>query len=122
MHIELRKWADVFLVAPLDANTLAKMCHGLCDNTLTSTLRCWDFGSGHKHMVLCPAMNTAMWEHPLTEAQLDQVKGFGKEVYVVPPIVKTLVCGDRGMGAMAEVSTIVDQVAELLKFASEQGA
>lgn len=44
LHIELRKWADVGLVAPCSANTLAKLAGGLADNLLTSTLRAWDFG------------------------------------------------------------------------------
>lgn len=66
-------------------------------------------------MVLCPAMNTSMWEHPLTQDQLDHVKRFGKEVYVVPPITKTLICGDHGMGAMAEVGEIARQVSSLLQ-------
>lgn len=60
-------------------------------------------------------MNTSMWEHPVTEAQLETVKRFGKEVYVVPPIVKVLMCGDYGSGAMAEPASIAKLVAELLK-------
>ena len=43
LHIELRKWADLLIVAPLSANTLAKMAQGLCDNCLTSVVRAWDF-------------------------------------------------------------------------------
>lgn len=43
LHIELRKWADICLIAPLSANTLAKIANGLADNLLTSTLRAWDF-------------------------------------------------------------------------------
>lgn len=43
MHIELRKWADLLIVAPLSANSLAKAAHGLCDNLLTCILRAWDF-------------------------------------------------------------------------------
>ena len=43
LHIELRRWADVFVVAPLSANTLAKMANGMCDNLLTCVVRAWDF-------------------------------------------------------------------------------
>ncbi|MFO0937788.1 MAG: flavoprotein [Gemmataceae bacterium] len=66
-HIELRKWADAFVIAPLDANTLAKMANGLCDNALTCVWRAWDFA---KPIIVAPAMNTFMWQHPLTRQHL----------------------------------------------------
>ncbi|XP_048829003.1 phosphopantothenoylcysteine decarboxylase isoform X3 [Brienomyrus brachyistius] len=110
LHIELRRWADLMLIAPLDANTLAKIAAGICDNLLTCVVRAWDL---RRPLLFCPAMNTAMWEHPITARQLDTLKDFG---YVeVPCIVKKLVCGDEGKGAMAEVSTIVDAVRECLQ-------
>lgn len=65
-------------------------------------------------MIVCPAMNTAMWEHPITQQHLDQIKTFGPNVYVIPPIVKTLICGDHGMGAMEEPSVIAQRVADIL--------
>lgn len=58
LHIELRKWADLMLIAPLDANTLAKIANGLCDNLLTSIVRAWD---PKKPLYFAPAMNTYMW-------------------------------------------------------------
>ena len=67
LHIELRKWADVFVIAPLDANTLAKLAVGLCDNCLTCVWRAWDLA---KPVVLAPAMNTLMWQHPFTRRHL----------------------------------------------------
>ncbi|XP_033023345.1 phosphopantothenoylcysteine decarboxylase [Lacerta agilis] len=113
LHIDLRRWADLLLVAPLDANTLAKMANGLCDNLLTCVIRAWDLS---KPLLFCPAMNTAMWEHPITAQQVEQLKSFG---YVeIPCIVKKLVCGDEGRGAMAEVPTIVAKVKAIL---SERG-
>src|SRR6266498_2635001 len=66
-HIELRKWADAFVVAPLDANTLAKLAVGLCDNCLTCVWRAWDVT---RPVVLAPAMNTLMWQHPFTRRHL----------------------------------------------------
>src|SRR4051794_39333413 len=66
-HIELRNWADLFAVAPLDANTLAKLAIGLCDNCLTCVWRAWDPA---KPVVLAPAMNTLMWLHPFTRKHL----------------------------------------------------
>ncbi|XP_028678927.1 phosphopantothenoylcysteine decarboxylase isoform X2 [Erpetoichthys calabaricus] len=105
LHIELRRWADLLLIAPLDANTLGKLASGICDNLLTCVVRAWD---RRKPLLICPAMNTAMWEHPLTCRQLGTLKEFG---YVeIPCIAKKLVCGDEGMGAMAEVCTIVEAV------------
>ena len=105
LHIELRKWADVMLIAPLDANTLSKVAHGGADNLVTCVARAWDFS---KPMIVCPAMNTFMWEHPVTKQQLDVLAGW--DYTVVPCVEKKLACGDTGLGAMAAVDTIVTAV------------
>ncbi|XP_065415676.1 phosphopantothenoylcysteine decarboxylase isoform X1 [Chrysemys picta bellii] len=109
LHIDLRRWADLMLVAPLDANTLAKIANGICDNLLTCVIRAWDMT---KPLLFCPAMNTAMWEHPITTQQVEQLKDFGYTE--IPCVVKKLVCGDEGRGAMAEVWTIVEKVKAIL--------
>lgn len=109
LHIELRRWADVFLLAPLDANTLGKIYSGICDNLLTCVVRAWDIA---KPLLFCPAMNTAMWNHPITAQQIKSLLSFGYTE--IPCIEKTLVCGDRGLGAMAEVDTIIDKVRDVL--------
>ena len=72
VHIELRRWADVLLVAPASANTVAKLAQGLCDNLLTCVARAWDFQENK--LIVCPAMNTMMWEHPLTSRHLSILK------------------------------------------------
>jgi len=109
LHIELRKWADVMLIAPLSANTLAKLSNGICDNLLTCVARAWDFS---KKIVVAPAMNTMMWNHPVTSTQIRTLKEWG---YVeIPPISKTLMCNDTGIGAMAEPQSIVDAITKLL--------
>ena len=64
-----RRWADVLLIAPLDANTLAKLVLGVTDNCLTCVYRAWDPPA----VVLAPAMNTLMWEHPATARHLAQI-------------------------------------------------
>lgn len=110
LHIELRKWADICVVAPLSANTLAKLAMGMADNLLTSTLRAWDFS---KPICVAPAMNTCMWDHPVTRPQVELVESWGYTV--IPPVVKTLVCGDTGTGAMASVETVIDTVLGLVK-------
>ncbi|KAJ2777639.1 hypothetical protein H4R18_005050 [Coemansia javaensis] len=109
LHIELRRWADVCVVAPLDANTLAKVANGFCDNLLTCVLRAWDMA---KPRIVCPAMNPMMWEHPITSTQLAALEGLG--FTVVSPVSKTLACGDFGMGAMAEPEVIAKAVVEHL--------
>ncbi|CAH0545760.1 unnamed protein product [Brassicogethes aeneus] len=109
LHIELAKWADLFLIAPLDANTLGKISSGLCDNLLTCTARAWDVS---KPLIFCPAMNTKMYLHPLTSIQINNLKSWG--YLEIPVIEKTLMCGDTGAGAMAEVPTIVEFVKNVL--------
>ena len=113
LHIDIRNWADICVVAPLSAHTLSKIAHGLCDDLLTCTLRAWDF-ENTKPVVLAPAMNTAMWEHPLTSMQLNTVKSFGR-VVVVQPVAKTLACGEVGVGALAELDDITSTTRQCLK-------
>jgi phosphopantothenoylcysteine decarboxylase len=132
-HIELRRWADLFVLAPLDANTLAKLAVGLCDNCLTCVWRAWDTT---KPVVLAPAMNTLMWQHPFTRRHLRavaadagamhvpghledapliaQINDRSKTLRVVAPVEKTLACGDVGVGGLAEVADIVSAVREML--------
>ncbi|CAN0419932.1 unnamed protein product [Pylaiella littoralis] len=110
LHIELRHWADMLLVAPLSANTMAKLANGLCDNLVTCVARAWDIKN--KYFVVAPAMNTQMWEHPMTERHLTSLKEMG--VVVVPPASKVLACGDEGVGALADLGDICDVVWERL--------
>ena len=81
LHIDLRKWADMMLVAPLSANTLAKVANGMCDNLVTCVARAWDFKGApdnlEKPLVVAPAMNTCMWEHPITKKQLKALDDLG---------------------------------------------
>ncbi len=133
LHIELRKWAELLLVAPLDAHTLAKFAVGLSDNLLTCVFRAWDFD---RPVALAPAMNTLMWQSPVTRRHLQQLlddRGDGLDgggltldnaaevfarhapgISILPPISKVLACGDEGPGAMAEVPQIVEAVASIL--------
>lgn len=107
-HIALREWADVVLIAPLTANTLAKIANGLADNLLTSVMRAWDF---QKPVIVAPAMNTLMWHHPVTYTHLKTLEGWWHSNFqIVQPTVKKLACGDTGMGALADLSDIVSAV------------
>jgi phosphopantothenoylcysteine decarboxylase len=134
LHIRLRRWADLLLVAPLDANTLAKFAGGLADNCLTCVWRAWEPA---RPVVLAPAMNTLMWEHPLTGRHLRQLAadaGVGAvpadldltavlrhindscpRLRVVPPQVKLLADGDFGAGGLAALDDIVNSVATMLR-------
>lgn len=105
LHIQLIQRADVFVIAPLDANSMGKIASGICDNLLLCCVRAWDM---KKPLYFAPAMNTKMWEHPITAEHLHKLASWGyKEI---APISKTLMCGDTGIGAMAEIATIVDRV------------
>lgn len=105
LHIELVKWADVFVIAPCSANTLAKIANGICDNLLTCVARAWNFD---KQFIIAPAMNTQMFIHPVTVEHLTKVSSWG--IDVIPPVEKTLFCGDTGIGAMARIEDIVKQI------------
>lgn len=105
VHIELCKWADIMIIAPLDANTLAKIANGICDNLLTCVVRAW---RRNKPLLFAPAMNSYMYDHPLTTKQLDTLRSFG--YVLIPPVSKTLACGEFGLGAMAPVDQIVESV------------
>lgn len=111
LHIELRKWADAMLIAPLDANSMAKIANGLCDNLLTSVVRAWD---PRKPLYFAPAMNSAMWDNPLTYQHRKTLKELLR-YKEIPPIEKELMCGDKGYGAMATVQMIASIVSSEVK-------
>lgn len=110
LHIELTRWCDVFLIAPLTANTLAKIANGLCDNLLTSAVRALE----NKPLILAPAMNTRMWNNPLTARHLQTAQEIYKAV-IIEPIEKRLADGEEGVGALAEDETIVRAVSAVQK-------
>ncbi len=106
-HIALAKKADLFLIAPATANILAKMAQGIADDMLTTTLL-----ATKAPLLIAPAMNTQMWQHPATQQNLETLKQRGAQV--VGPEGGMLACGDVGAGRMSEPETIVDTVVRLL--------
>ncbi|ETV96286.1 hypothetical protein, variant [Aphanomyces invadans] len=102
LHIQLRDWADVLCIAPLSANTMAKLAHGLCDNLLTCVARAW---SPTKPVIVAPAMNTQMYQHRVTSSQLALLRSFGYTV--VPPVSKTLACGEVGTSLAVECLLLI---------------
>jgi phosphopantothenoylcysteine decarboxylase len=129
LHIALRNWADLLIIAPLDANTLSKLALGISDNCLSCVFRAWDFA---KPVLLAPAMNTLMWQSPVTRRHLgmlleDRAKEplpadwtldeaplifaqYAPQIVLIPPQAKRLACGDVGLGAMAAVLEIAEVV------------
>jgi phosphopantothenoylcysteine decarboxylase/phosphopantothenate--cysteine ligase len=99
--------ADLLVVAPLTANTLSKLAHGLADNLLTEAALAHD-----GPVVLAPAMNTRMWEHPATRANLELVSARGATI--VGPEVGELAEGETGIGRMAEPEAIAAAVERAL--------
>ena len=106
-HIEFRTWADLLLIAPLSANTLAKISHGLCDNFLCCIARAWQ---KNKPFVIAPAMNTEMWTDPIIGDHFRSLYARYQSMKMVEPIEALLACGDTGIGAMARIETIVETV------------
>ena len=112
-HIELGLWADLFVIAPATAQTLAKLAHGFCDNMLTAVAlaaRC--------PMLICPAMDHDMFLHPATRANLQKLESFGYRI--MPPEEGELASGLIGTGRLPDPSDIVTRIAAELGPLDEQ--
>ena len=105
LHIDLAKWGDVLVVAPASKNTIAKFAMGLADNLATCVFAAW---REEKPIVVAPAMNSFMWDAVTTREHVATLERRG--VIVVPPVAKTLACGDVGIGALADIATIAEVV------------
>jgi phosphopantothenoylcysteine decarboxylase len=147
LHIELRRWADIMVIAPLSANELAKITQGWSDNLLLSVVRAWDTTGlidpvrdipgvqwpeeqaaddtrRKKRILVAPSMNTAMWFQPITKKQIEVLEGEwgvknGGWFEVLQPMEKELACGDVGGGAMKDWREIVGVVEERLGLAGD---
>jgi len=114
-HISLSKWAELFVVAPATANTIAKMAYGIADNLLTSTYlalpRAPMIGATMVAMdvLIFPAMNTNMLNHSATVENLDKLRGRANH-HVIMPVSGMLACGDVGDGKFPAVRDIVDRI------------
>ncbi len=146
LHIELRRWCDILVIAPLSANMLAKIVGGIADGLLASVVRAWDTtglidgvnvgmgGVRKKTILVAPSMNTAMWEQPITRRLIRVLeeewgvgkvdgKGLGSDegwFEVLKPQEKVLACGDVGDGAMMEWDKIVRVIEDRLEIGSDE--
>lgn len=104
-HVMLGRWADVFLIAPLSCNTLAKMANGSCDNLLTAV-----YLSATCPVIVAPAMDEDMWHHPSTRANIKRLEEFGNRI--IPVGNGALASGLAGEGRMAEPEEIINYLEE----------
>jgi phosphopantothenoylcysteine decarboxylase len=158
LHIELRRWADLMVVAPCSADALAKIVGGMADSLVLSVIRAWDttglidtprivstgvaagdaaagpdgvenesvpMQTKKKLILIAPAMNTGMWQHPVTNKHIDVLEGEwnvknGGWFEVLRPVEKELACGDTGSGAMKEWRDIVSRIEGVLDLGRRQ--
>lgn len=102
-HVSLAKKADVIMVAPATANIIAKLAHGLADDMLTTTIL-----ASHAPKLIAPAMNTGMYENPVTQDNLALLKKYGMKV--IEPAAGHLACGDEGKGKMPEPEILYEHI------------
>ena len=102
-HIELGKWADVFLIAPATANVIGKLANGIADDMLTTTalaMRC--------PILVSPAMNTAMFENKVVKHNIMKLRTYGMDI--IMPVSGHLACGDTGAGKMPEPEMLLEYI------------
>ena len=115
MHIELRRWADVLLIAPASMDIIWKIATGITDSFALSVIAAWD---PRKPVFICPAANTFMINNPRCVRALKDLE----ECHLIEPVVgKMLACGDVGKGAMASVNEIIEAMERVLKSRSKLG-
>ena len=102
-HVALAKRADIFMLAPATANVIAKVAHGLADDMLTTT-----FLACKCPKYISPAMNTQMFENPITQDNLKICQSYG--MHVIQPACGYLACGDTGAGKMPEPEELLDHI------------
>ena len=102
-HVALAQLADIVMIAPATANVMAKLAHGLADDMLTTTVL-----ASRAPKIIAPAMNTAMYENPVTQDNIELLKHYGMEV--ITPASGHLACGDSGAGKMPEPEMLLDYI------------
>ena len=105
-HISLADWADIFVIAPITANSISKISAGIADNLLTS-VACAYIGR-NKPLFIAPAMNEGMWNNPFVQENIEKLKSAG--VKIINPIEGDLACGYTGVGKMEDPVKIFETV------------
>jgi phosphopantothenoylcysteine decarboxylase/phosphopantothenoylcysteine decarboxylase/phosphopantothenate--cysteine ligase len=103
-HISLAQKADCCVIAPASANIIGKIASGIADDMLSTVV----MAIKDKPVIICPAMNTAMYENPITQSNIKKLRDLG--YLFVDPVESRLACGDLGRGALAAVETIFDAI------------
>ena len=106
-HVMLGRWADLFVIAPLSCNTLAKLAHGICDNALMAV-----YLSATCKVMVAPAMDEDMHNHPSTKLNLSAIESYGN--LIIPSEFGELASGLTGNGRMAEPETIIKNISDYL--------
>jgi phosphopantothenoylcysteine synthetase/decarboxylase len=109
VHIELAKWADLFVIVPATANTITKLAVGITDNLLTSVYMALP---DKVPVLIFPAMNTKMWEKRHFQGNLHDLRIRSGHT-VIDPEVGLLACGDVGMGKLPSVKTITEVITQI---------
>ena len=102
-HISLSRWADLILVAPATANTISKLSYGLSDDLASTVIL-----ASNKDILLAPAMNVRMWEHPANKENIRKLKSYGYKV--IGPETGDMACGEYGEGKMTEPENIANYI------------
>ena len=102
-HISLSRWADVIIVAPATANTISKLSNGSSDDLASTVIL-----ASNKDILLAPAMNVRMWEHPSTSENLKKLKSYGYQI--IGPEIGDMACGEFGKGKMTEPKKILEKI------------
>ena len=114
-HIELSQWAKYFLIAPATANTIAKLVEGKADNLLTSAYLAYNFHfSTNNFVVICPAMNTNMYNDQTTFKNIQKLSNKSNHI-IIDPVEGLLACGATGIGKLASTRSIVEKICYIHK-------
>lgn len=102
-HIDLARWADLILVAPASANFLARLANGMADDLLTTLCL-----ATKAPVYLAPAMNTNMWNHKATQANIEKLRDYGYQI--IEPDSGDLACGDIGVGRLPDIDLLIKEI------------
>ena len=107
-HISLAKKVDCCVIAPATANIIGKIASGIADDMLSTVI----MAIKNKPIIICPAMNTAMYENPITQRNIKTLQEYGYQF--IDPKESRLACGDLGNGALADIDNIISSIKTVL--------